>query len=329
MFRKSERQDGSVMIALILIIGLLSLIGGTLSRVYGTEISVSKNFYQGISAQYVAEAGLRHGLVVLIGNGDSHGLSGSMQISGQPAFYQVTCAAEGPHTRIRSIGVVGEARRSVSAEVARAGTLSLEEYALVSAGSMDIAGDLVVQGPLLATGPVGISGPSVSLSTPVEKDRATLPAFSLTAAIPLVTEQGVLRQELELGGRILTSQEPQLILDGATAHVRGPGIIWARGNVLIRGATLDEGVVVVSDGNITIEGHSRLVSCFIAAPQGWVEMAGDGIYVSGGMWARQHIDISGTGSLLSVDVTAVRTALSRLGVAESGRHPYVIHSWGL
>jgi hypothetical protein len=95
------------------------------------------------------------------------------------------------------------------------------------------------------------------------------------------------------------------------------------------GATVDQGAIIISEGNIRIESRSRLVGSLVAATKGTIDVDGDGIYVTGALWAKEHIDIRGNGSLLSSDSMAVKAAMDRLGISDDMRQPFVIHSWGI
>ena len=316
------------MISVLVVLCLLALMGALLAHIGTTEIGTVANFYEGISAQYIAEAGLRRGLVVFIGNGDPNGISEVIPIQGQLANYAINVSLTGSRTRIRSIGCVGGARRTASIEVSRASQFPFSDYVIFSAGSLDLAGDVMFQGPLVAGGSVVTSEGTVSFTSPVEKSRVAFPQLLL----PVDNQPGnldQLNQEIFLSGKTIVDNHTVLLLEGSSTHIKGPGILWARGDVIIRGATIDEGAIIISEGNIRIEDHSRLVSTFIASPKGWIDVLGDGIYLSGAIWARDHIGINVQDTLFSPDPVAVKSALGRLGVSESMNQPYIIHAWGI
>ena len=114
---KWRSRSGSATIATVVALTLLLWMGGMLARLVKTENDMSINFRDGIAAQYVAEAGLRRALVVLYNSNSPTGLNGlyeNISRSGLAGSYRVTSTAEGSAQRVRSIGQVGSAKRSVS-----------------------------------------------------------------------------------------------------------------------------------------------------------------------------------------------------------------------
>lgn len=328
MYLTNKNNSGSVTISFIMVLCLVSLFGALLSRVISTEVGTVVNFSEGISAQYVAEAGLRRGLVVLIGNGNPHGLSEDILIEGNSVKYSIAVSTEGNNTRIRSTGISGNARRTISAEISKAGRFALPDYAVVSTGALEILGDIMVRGPIIAGGPTEIHGAAMPLLETQEKIRCVLPNLSMPPAYRVISAANN-NGTIALDGQTIVFAEPQIVLDGATSHLKGPGVLWVRGDVIVRGATVDEGAVIISEGNIRIESRSRLVGALIAAPKGSIDVTGDGIYISGSIWAKDHIDLVGSGSLISSEPDALKAAMDRLGLSNAMRQPYVIHSWGI
>ena len=110
---KLERR-GSAAVAAVISLAVLLCIGGMVARLMKTEIDSTINFRDGISAQYVAEAGLRRALVVLYRNGNPSGLTESVVRDSFSGSYQVVTGTEGNDLRVRSVGKVGDARRTAS-----------------------------------------------------------------------------------------------------------------------------------------------------------------------------------------------------------------------
>jgi len=116
-FARSEKK-GSAAVAMIVSLSVLLWLGGMLTRLMGTETDTAINFRDGIAAQYMAEAGLRRALVVLYNSGNPSGLTENISRDGLTGSYRITSAAEGASLRVRSVGQVGAAKRSVSVLVA-------------------------------------------------------------------------------------------------------------------------------------------------------------------------------------------------------------------
>ena len=85
-----------------------------LARLLQTETASTVNFREGIAAQYIAEAGLRRAIVVLYKNGNPNGLTETVRRDFFAGQYLVATSAEGGLLRVRSVGIVGAARRSAS-----------------------------------------------------------------------------------------------------------------------------------------------------------------------------------------------------------------------
>jgi hypothetical protein len=110
---KLERR-GSAALAAVISLSILVCLGGMVARLMKTEIDSTINFRDGISAQYVAEAGLRRALVVLYTNRNLNGLTESVVRDSFSGSYQVVTDTEGNNLRVRSVGKVGDARRTAS-----------------------------------------------------------------------------------------------------------------------------------------------------------------------------------------------------------------------
>jgi Tfp pilus assembly protein PilX len=111
---KKRMRQGSALIATLLVMSVLTLLGGVLACLLKTEIETATNFRAGILSQYLAEAGLHRGIVVLYRSGNPNGLSETVFQDGVAGSYRVTMTTEGNALRIRSVGQVGIARRSAS-----------------------------------------------------------------------------------------------------------------------------------------------------------------------------------------------------------------------
>lgn len=85
-----------------------------LARLLQTETASTVNFREGIAAQCIAEAGLRRAIVVLYNNGNPDGLAETVKRDFFAGQYLVATSAEGTLLRVRSVGIVGGARRSAS-----------------------------------------------------------------------------------------------------------------------------------------------------------------------------------------------------------------------
>jgi type II secretory pathway component PulK len=111
---KRLERKGSALIAAVVALSVLVCIGGMVARLMKTEIDSTINFRDGISAQYVAEAGLRRALVVLYKNGNLDVLTENMVHGTFSGSYRVVASAEGVNLRVSSAGKVGNAGRTAS-----------------------------------------------------------------------------------------------------------------------------------------------------------------------------------------------------------------------
>lgn len=110
--RRTER--GSAAIALLVVLSVLVCLGMALARLLQTETASMINYREGIAAQCIAEAGLRRAIVVLYKNGNPDGLHETVRRDYFAGQYLVTTSMEGDFLRVRSVGIVGAARRSAS-----------------------------------------------------------------------------------------------------------------------------------------------------------------------------------------------------------------------
>lgn len=107
-------ERGSAAVAALVALSILVCLGMALARLMQTETSATKNFREGIAAQSIAEAGLRRAIVVLYNNGNPDGLAETIKRDFFAGQYLVSTSAEGGLLRVRSVGIVGGARRGVS-----------------------------------------------------------------------------------------------------------------------------------------------------------------------------------------------------------------------
>ena len=110
--RRTER--GSAAVAALIALSLFVFLGMALARLLQTETAATINFREGIAAQCIAEAGLRRAIVVLYKNGNPDGLAETVRREYFAGQYLVSTSAEGGLLRVRSVGIVGGARRSAS-----------------------------------------------------------------------------------------------------------------------------------------------------------------------------------------------------------------------
>ncbi len=111
---RSVKMRGSATVAALITLSLLVCLGMTLARLLKTETDATLNFREGIAAQCIAEAGLRRAIVVLYNNGNPHGLAETINRDSFAGRYQVSTSTEGGLLRVRSVGNVGDARRTAS-----------------------------------------------------------------------------------------------------------------------------------------------------------------------------------------------------------------------
>ena len=110
--RRTER--GSAAVAALVVLSLFVCLGMALARLLQTETASTINFRDGIAAQGIAEAGLRRAIVVLYNNGNPDGLAETVRREFFAGQYLVSTSEEGGFLRVRSVGIVGGARRSAS-----------------------------------------------------------------------------------------------------------------------------------------------------------------------------------------------------------------------
>ena len=110
--RRTER--GSAAVAALVVLSLFVCLGMALARLLQTETASTINFRDGIAAQGIAEAGLRRAIVVLYNNGNPDGLAETVRREFFIGQYLVSTSEEGGFLRVRSVGIVGGARRSAS-----------------------------------------------------------------------------------------------------------------------------------------------------------------------------------------------------------------------
>lgn len=122
---KKLDDKGSATVAAVVSLALLVCIGCMVARLMKTEIDSTISFRNGISAQYVAEAGLRRALVVLYRDRYLHELSESVIHDSFSGSYSVMTAAEGTDLRVRAVGTVGNASRTASVLVHMAEELTI------------------------------------------------------------------------------------------------------------------------------------------------------------------------------------------------------------
>lgn len=107
-------SKGSAAVAALVSLAVLVVLGVAGAVMMQTETAATKNFCEGIAAQAIAEAGLRRAIVVLYKNGEPNGLSESLVRETFAGSYRIASLPEGTRLRVRSVGTVGDARRTAS-----------------------------------------------------------------------------------------------------------------------------------------------------------------------------------------------------------------------
>ena len=114
MLTRNHARRGSAAVVALVSLSLLVCMGTVLARLMKIEADATQNFREGIAAQSIAEAGLRRAIVVLYNNGNPDGLAETVRREFFIGQYLVSTSEEGGFLRVRSVGIVGGARRSAS-----------------------------------------------------------------------------------------------------------------------------------------------------------------------------------------------------------------------
>ena len=114
MLTRNHARRGSAAVVALVSLSLLVCMGTVLARLMKIEADATQNFREGIAAQSIAEAGLRRAIVVLYNNGNPDGLAETVRREFFAGQYLVSTSEEGGFLRVRSVGIVGGARRSAS-----------------------------------------------------------------------------------------------------------------------------------------------------------------------------------------------------------------------
>lgn len=156
LYQRLEQEHGSASIMASIVMILLLALGGAFITLSSTEVDISKDYRNGVAAQYLAEAGVQWAIVKLktepdfvtrTGNVTGVTTTSATKNEGTTTAgnYTVTVAGDGATRTITSTGIVGSGRTAAKRQVILnvslpTGESGVYSFPVYSATSVEIAG---------------------------------------------------------------------------------------------------------------------------------------------------------------------------------------------
>ncbi|GBG54879.1 hypothetical protein SPFL3102_01252 [Sporomusaceae bacterium FL31] len=265
-------ECGEVSIVAMIVMIMLIVIVTASHLLSITELDTSKNFRDGIAAQYLTESGVQHAIVklktdqIFLNNTNTNQLSAvntltSSQHTSSIGSYKVYVTGSGSSRTIISIGQVDKAKRQLVISVNLAE--SLFQYAAIS-GSQMVINDLV-------EGNVALKGNSQNLTkNGTIKGTITYNLTSLDNPIIPVSFSSAeysngdqsIGQTFDSGNKSLNGVyfiNSNFMMNGGTfsTSTGNSTIIYSSGNIIISG-TIAGDITLIANGSITFNSGTEL-----------------------------------------------------------------------
>lgn len=292
-----DAPRGSVLVAVLLLTLLLLALGSTLAGLTRSELTTAVAARDGAQAQYLAEAGIQHGLVKLASQSDFAGsLQGALPAAGA---YQVLVSDLGAgRKRLVAIGVQGAEQRQLVVEVDM--LLTAYQCAAAAAGEVQLGPRTQLTGAVSAGGllhgaeGVFLDGPCLS-AVPAVWEPGSLQAGSCLTGVSVPVPQPPVAQHQQAPG--LTSaglvggiyyQAGSLTLPPAS-QPSGYGELYVEGDLYVpAGFYLPGRWLLAASGSIVVGTGAVLPAAWLWA--GRQLQLGDGCTVGGGSWSCGRIE---------------------------------------
>jgi len=358
---------GSATVASTVVLALLVVLGSSFIVFMTRETEMSTGFRDGISAQYLAEAGLKRALVVVYKNGNPEGLSEAITGMDPTGSYRLYMTSIGDNRVLRSVATVGKARRAVTATITVLPGGPVFGNVLFAGGSVDLENSGVISGDVRANEFIGLSGSDIQvkgriltarefllssgaiaekqINGAVKQGLILVPALSLPdlfhasnapvgVSSLLSSRDGFVSDNtrLDLKGKTLTA-DGNLSIMGTSIEITGPGVLYIRqGALRVEGARIQGDVVIVADRGIEIMSGVRmdkvlLISRGTPTDTGNISFTGKDITLVGAAMASGQISVDAVSISLQYDSLAVSRMLGRLNMGSATGQYLIINSW--
>ncbi len=334
-------QRGAASLVAILVMLLLLVIGSGFALLSLTDIEMASNYRDGVMAQYLAEAGVKRamGEIRKSATGEWAGESRAYSIGSykvKPQYEVKPVENQGINRIITSTGTVNNSTRTVVTAVT---SESPYQYVAYAGGNMNLAG-LTIGGNIGSNKDITVLGGTITGSIEAVGDiyiyNINAPAKNAEAAfkkLPSFTAAdrqkyrsvGILANVFEDNSRGYTFWEDFTSLDSevyyvetkyplllASENIRGPGIIYCTGDILLAGATVSNNAIVISEKNIIVTAGRIDKVLFVAGNDVDVTLAEYcGSVIAGG----------------NVSIVSARNGTDKLDMTETLKNPLLPSAW--
>lgn len=274
----NKRERGTASILALLVMILLLALGATIMSVSSTEVRTAAAFRDGVAAQFTAEAGAKRALLAISTNNGNlpSPIKDEPLGPGLAGTYSVTVEQQGVNRIITATGTVNKASRQVVLEVTPE---TVYDFAAYSNGNMTLGlnsingsvgsnrdiyftaltriyGDAIAHGRVwLYTGLNDIRGRILDSTTNPAPPSLPIPTFERD------TFKDGLRPTLFMGIWWLSPDnldgkvwyyDGDLLFASSLSSIKGPGVIYATGNIDIGVTKITNNVILISEKNINV-----------------------------------------------------------------------------
>ncbi|WP_371371395.1 hypothetical protein [Sporomusa aerivorans] len=272
-----NQEQGSAGILALINMAVLLVLGGTFITLSVTELDISREYRNGIAAQYLAEAGVQWAIVKLKAKHDYVTASGGsfksqLKNAGTPTagIFAVEITGLWNTYKIKSSGIVGDSEKTAARRLAVLAVTPLGVYAFpaYSDSSVNINdGSRVLQGLACSRGPVTAKNESVQGGVrPNQKNfnfpNSTYIDYSASPSLPNLISSGeavsglagiyYVNGDFTVGGSLVTA-------------ANSLATIYANGKVIInRDAHITGKLRIISAKEIEVNGNINsaiLIAC--------------------------------------------------------------------
>lgn len=286
------REQGSASIVAIIVMTLLIALGGAFITLSSTEVEISKDYRNGVAAQYLAEAGVHWAIVKLktdavfvtsTGNATGVTVTSATKNTGTPTAgnYIVKVAGSGTTRTITSTGIVGTGRTAAKRQSILnvtppiTGASGIYSFPVYSATAVTIdSGGRVECGSAGSNGSIQNNGYVQGGTKPNE--RYPFPDFS----------------NINCGS---LPQLPQSI-DQNESCTNLAGSYYVNSSFDINGvlaSATNAAVTIYVNGNVYIKADARINGNFMIIANGDIELNGNvnkGILIANGSYNASHVN---------------------------------------
>lgn len=301
-----NQEQGSASILAVIVMTLLLVLGGAFILLSSTEADISRDYRNGVAAQYLAEAGVQWAIVKLktepsfvnsTGNNTGITTTSAVQNEGTTTAgtYTVKVAGTGTTRTITSTGAVGNgltaAKRQVILNVTPAGVYGYPVYSAtevtVNGGGKVYLGGVGSQGTVSNAGYIeGMPNPYQSYVFPTFKESD----YSSSTTLPGNINDKESRTNLS--GTYYVDSDFN-VSGELSAAGNSPVTIFVKGKVQINGnGRISGNFKIIATGDVDVNGYVNK-AIFIAGGTAESHVNGGGT-MYGSMIAKGKIIINGT-----------------------------------